>query len=277
MLLRRRTPRAAGASIAFGMKAMDESWSESRERQVIYGFHFIKLEIPLDNPVSGEIERQLFVAVKIPREGDISSAYILKQEIDIPRDIRILQSDFRVQTLADWHIYALTGRFYPPIPQSGWAPKYVSNLGMQDTFFNAARFEEYLQSVDQPLRELCNLIAWISGFTPGKPTGQIPQSIYEARYYMENRYNSMVGELRLREAAGSHYEPDSTVLDYMTDDAEGYDDIDMMGGLKLGYAKEVEKVTPLRSVTHRGFGRGGKAPPGKIHKKGRSGCDNFQS
>lgn len=272
-----RRPRDAGATISFGMKVMSEGWCESREQHVFYGFHFLKIEIPIHNPAFGMAERQLIVAAKIPREGDIASAFILKQELLNIRDIRILQSDLRARSMADWHTYALTERFYDPIPSYGWAPRFPANLGMQDNHFNAARFEQHLQSVDNPILELCNLTAWISRFTPGRPVGHVQRSIHDARYYMENRYCSMLGELRLRQAAGFRHESLPTVLEELTDDddEEDYEDA-MIGVSKRGRTSEIETVTPLRRVTNRGYGRGGKVPSTSVSKMGRERRDEFQ-
>ena len=87
----------------------------------------------------------------------------------------------------------------------------------------------------------------------------------------------MLGELRLRQAAGFRHESLPTVLEELTDDddEEDYEDA-MIGVSKRGRTSEIETVTPLRRVTNRGYGRGGKVPSTSVSKMGRERRDEFQ-
>jgi hypothetical protein len=70
--------------ISFGMQEMFEGFVRGRSR--ILGFEFVQLELSCTNLEHGNLENQLVIGVKILAVGDVSSAFILAQELIIPWD-----------------------------------------------------------------------------------------------------------------------------------------------------------------------------------------------
>lgn len=67
-----------GSSARFGIKDM------IFENNIQYGFEFIELTLRIWNQITGEKDDHIIVAVKVPKKGNISSAFILKQPLRIP-------------------------------------------------------------------------------------------------------------------------------------------------------------------------------------------------
>jgi hypothetical protein len=196
--------RDTGSTISFGIKVTKELWNEEQFKTDFFGFHFLQLELACFNARTKKPDRQLIVAVKIPKasDGDVSSMFILKQRLLSVRDVSILESKERVRELADWHTYAVTEKYQARKTPSGWTPDATTDMGLDGGSFDASELEYHLFHCRDPIRELSNLIVWLGNFTIGPSTSKQDSALCEAREYMENRLQGMRFELRLREEAG---------------------------------------------------------------------------
>lgn len=197
--------RDTGNTISFGLKVMENKWDEVAKKVVYSGFHFLKMEMPSYDSDTGVAERQLIVAVKIPRsgEGNVGSSFILKQRQFSYRDIAILESDIRVRELADWRNYAVTEGYDDHAPIPGWRPQSPERLGLKTGGFEPSELEMHLLTVDDPIRELKNLTTWIRDFVTDNPSCNSDYITNDAYRYIESRHKTMRGELELREAVGA--------------------------------------------------------------------------
>lgn len=193
-----------GSSLSFGLKVMESKRGQTR-KVVHSGFYFVKLEISRFDDRSGEIGRQLVVAVKVPGARlDVASAFILKQNCFSPRDISILNWDIGARGLADWRVYAVTavtegGHDSRPDPE--WVAPHPSQLGFYRKSFLVNIFEEYLYTIDDPVQELVNLVACVDGVA-NPPAGQV-DALNKASRYINYRHKVMRGELELRRSVGA--------------------------------------------------------------------------
>jgi hypothetical protein len=256
----------AGSSISFGLKVITEKWNDTSGQTEFFGFHFVKLEIPYVNHRTGNAGRQVLVAVKIPRAGDgnVSSAFILKQKLCNARDICLAQSDTRVRNLADWQTYAVREGSYDHIPSREWSPCFPTRVGLLDVIFCIATFEKYLLTVEDPIRELRNLTVWIHRFSAPRPAALEEDHIYEAWKYWESRYQAMRGELRLREEAGAR--EDLLLVSEESTDGEQASHV----GWKRGDMNKTEPKCAPGEIVYQGPGRGTRTSPIPLHSIGRS-------
>jgi hypothetical protein len=250
--------KETGSTICFGIKVMNDLWDESRGKYTYLGFHFLQMEISWHNSLVGKTERHLVVGVKIPSvsEGNIASSFILKQNFFNPRDTSILDSDERVRELAEWHTYAATERYREWNPTPGWSPHVSIDLGLRQMEFDASKLEQHLFLCRDPMRELSNIIVWLSQFLTDRPVSGEDHALHEAHQYMENRLEGMKGEQRLREEAGGLREPLPISLELPAEPRQA-----MHGSLKLGGIDRSEREEPLADRTNRRLGRGGVTLP----------------
>lgn len=155
------------------------------------------------------------MAVKIPNDENIASGFILKQPLDSLGDVCVLHFDDAVRDLANWIPYAVNETYAEHTPHPEWSPRYPDRLGLSKPDFDITAFEQYLLTVSDPIRELYNLVIWISSFVTGKLRCELV--LDEAKHYWERRYQAMKSELRLREQAGEHNQHFATVLDVLSD------------------------------------------------------------
>lgn len=193
-----------GSTMTFGMTVMGYVKGEDGEKEAICGFHFVQMEVACFNTITSELERQVIVGVKIPKreEGNVSSAFILKQRFSSSRDLCILDLDPRVRDNADWFTYGVRDQYRDRTPIPGWAPHHPEHLGMDELRFNACDLEAHLLNKKDPIRELGNLAQWLGDFKTIHPRSREELVIYEAHCYMESRLKMMRAELRLREEVG---------------------------------------------------------------------------
>ena len=71
-------PVELGSTVRFGIKDM------IYEHGVQYGFEFIDLNLQVYNQITGEKDHHIIVGVKMPEKMNVSSAFILKQPINMP-------------------------------------------------------------------------------------------------------------------------------------------------------------------------------------------------
>jgi hypothetical protein len=250
--------RETGSNICFGIKVMNDLWDERRGKYTYLGFHFLQMEISWYNSLMGKTERHLVVGVKIPTvsEGNIASSFILKQNFFNPRDTNILDSDERVRELAEWHTYAATEIYRERNPAPGWSPHTSIDLGLRQMEFDASKLEQHLCSYRDPMRELSNIIVWLSRFLTDGPVSREDHALHEAHQYMENRLEGMKGEQRLREEAGGLREPLPISLELPAEPRQS-----MQDSLKLGDIDRSERGEPLADRTNRRLGHGGVTLP----------------
>jgi len=185
-----------GSSISFGLKVIEDKMNLKRGKKEFWGFHFMKLEISCCKSDTGEAERHLLVAVRVPKDGNIASNFILRQPLRSYRDLWVVLSDETVEGLTDWIPYIINKiNTEYMLRRPDWPPSYPGRLGLSPGSGIPA-FQQYHLSFDDHVREINNLATWLNDFvTDMPPTCKTELVVRIVKEYWNIRYKAMRDDL----------------------------------------------------------------------------------
>lgn len=182
--------RSKGSTMSFGVKLTESIKNSRRKKFDHFGFNFLQLELATCN--SGSEGRELLIAVKLPKDGDVPAQMILKQRIENSGDLSIINRQDSSLGFATLHNHCL-GAFNDRSSHLGWEPS-VGLFFKGDASFDAGKLEQFLLTKEKPyhMYHLSKVAEWFSNMIAAADlSAEWDAAFVEGLTYVMNRANTM--------------------------------------------------------------------------------------
>lgn len=159
--------------------------------------------------LSGQADRQLVVAVKLPLAGDLSSMFILHQEIEDRTDRYILEEKDSLGDYAVWRPYQVKKIYREKsIGELESLDVHTKDMGLEEQEFDPSFLERKLLSMKEPIFGLQTFLAWLRNAINSKKLSEnVLKKCLDAEDYMVRRLRMLRAERGFREEASGLWKP----------------------------------------------------------------------